>query len=101
MQLLNSIYLHQNKYCLITAINVNKYIAVKLMCGSWRRALFVRKLVESYVKAFYLDYGFADENIMEKQMDQISTISISKTCNWRCIKGKRSYKLIIQKEFPQ
>ena len=81
MQLLNSIYLHQNKYCLITAINVNKYIAVKLMCGSWRRALFVRKLVESYVKVFYLDYGFADEDIMEEQIDQISTISSSKTCN--------------------
>ena len=58
-----------------------KYIAVKLMCGSWRRALFVRKLVESYVKAFYLDYGFADEDIMEEQMDQISTISSSKICH--------------------
>ena len=68
MQLLNSIYLHQNNYCLVTAINVSKYIAVMLMCGSWRRALFVRKLVDSFVKGFFLDYGFADEDVMEYQI---------------------------------
>ena len=34
------------------------------MCGRWRRALFVRKVV----KVFYLDYGFADEDVMENQI---------------------------------
>ena len=74
-------HLSSPKQLLLDYCNKCKYIAVMLMCGSWRRALFVRKLVESYVKAFYLDYGFADEDIMEEQMDQISTISSSKTCN--------------------
>ena len=73
-------HLSSPKQLLLDYCNKCKYIAVKLMCGSWRRALFVRKLVESYVKAFYLDYGFADEDIMEEQMDQISCISSSKTC---------------------
>ena len=45
-----------------------QYIAVKLMCGRWRRALFVRKFPESYVKVFYLDYGVADEDVMEDQI---------------------------------
>ena len=74
-------HLSSPKQLLLDYCNKCKYIAVMLMCGSWRRALFVRKLVESYVKAFYLDYGFADEDIMEEQMDQISSISSSKTFN--------------------
>ena len=68
MQLTNFIYLHQNDYCLITAIKVHiLQAAVNLMCGRWRRALFVRKVVDSYVKVFYLDYGFADEDVMKDQ----------------------------------
>ena len=30
----------------------------------WKVALFVRKVV----KVFYLDYGFADEDVMENQI---------------------------------
>ena len=43
--------------------------------GDWRRALFVRKVVDSYVKVFYLDYGFADEDVptLPKTLDEWMT----------------------------
>ena len=55
---IDQFHLSSPKRLLLDYCKKGNYIAVKLMCGRWRRALFVRKVVDSYVKVFYLDYGF-------------------------------------------
>ena len=65
---IDQFHLSSPKRLLLDYCKKGNYIAVKLMCGRWRRALFVRKVIDSYVKVFYLDYGYADEDVMEDQI---------------------------------
>ena len=58
--------LPENEY----GLSYSNKVAVKLMYGRWRRALFIRKIMDSYVKVFFKSTWIMDwdEDVMENQI---------------------------------